>query len=419
VSLSGNVWYYPASYPASQPWSNGVGGVSVGVSGALTTNVLSAGDGSYGFSTLWSGQAYEVTPAKAEDTPTANGVTTLDIALIRRHILALGLLDSPYELLAADVTHAGSISTLDIALIRNLILGLTNTFPAGLWRFVPADYVFPDPANPWDAPADRSYQSLTANLAGQDFVAIKHGDVNGSWVDPGPGPQVAGGRAAGPGARAELVLPPVRFAASRQVAEPGQRVGVRVSVGALAGLSSAQFTLGWDARVLRYAGVGEYGLRGLGEGNFGTMLAPSGKLTFSWDDPEGKGLEAAEGAPVFTVDFEVIGAAGKVSAVAFGDSPTPREASVGFARRALAGEDGQVAVAGARPVVWWSGDPSQGTFRICVPSASGRRYVLEFTDSFSGVNWRALEAVEGDGSIKSLADPTGTARQRFYRVRVE
>ncbi|MGO9204263.1 MAG: dockerin type I domain-containing protein, partial [Limisphaerales bacterium] len=154
VSLGGNVWYYPTNYPASQPSSNGVGGVSVNLSGGLTTNEISGSDGSYSFSGLAVGQDYEVSVAKSDDTPVANGVTTLDIALIRRQVLGLAPLGSPYELLAADVNASGTVDTLDIALIRRLILALTNTFPAGLWRFVPADYVFPNPANPWAVPTN-------------------------------------------------------------------------------------------------------------------------------------------------------------------------------------------------------------------------------------------------------------------------
>ncbi len=218
-------------------------------------------------------------------------MTTLDIALIRRHILALAFLNSPYKLLAADVSGSGTITTLDIALIRRLILAMTNTFPAGLWRFVPADYVFPDPANPWAAPAQRWYTNLLADGDGQDYVAIKLGDVNNSWVSPAATPHLRLGQGAGPGATAKPDIAGVRFEASGQVVQPGQKLAVPVSVSGFHPATSAQFTLGWDARVLRYAGVGEFGVRGLGEDNFGTAFAGSGKLAFSWDDPAGTGLD--------------------------------------------------------------------------------------------------------------------------------
>ena len=72
-----------------------------------------------------------------------------------------------------------------------------------------------------------------------------------------------------------------------------------------------------------------------------------------------------------------------------------------------------------RPVIWSSGDRSQGTFRISVWTVSGWSYVLESADSLSGTDWLALGAVDGDGSVKVLTDPAATSQQRFYRVRVQ
>jgi hypothetical protein len=111
----------------------------------------------------------------------AQGVTTLDIALIRQQVLNIKPLDSPYKLLAGDVNGSGSVTTLDIALIRQVILGITNKFPGGLWRFVRSDYVFANPQASWSAQGARNYQNLAAGANGQDFIAVKLGDVNNSW----------------------------------------------------------------------------------------------------------------------------------------------------------------------------------------------------------------------------------------------
>jgi len=443
VGIGGSVWYYPTNYPATQPSGEGVAGVTLSLTGATNVSQVTATDGSYSFPGIAAGLDYEVTLAKSDDTPAANGVTTLDIALIRRQILGLAPLGSPYKLLAADVSDSGRITTLDIALIRRLILGLTNTFPAGLWRFVPADYVFADPSSPWDAPTNRWYTNLVAGMTGQDYVAIKLGDVRNSWVSPVPtpqvrlgnggerkaetgkaesrnlAPQVRLGEGAEAGATAKADISAVRFEAGGQVVQTGEKVAVPVSVSGFHQATTAQFTLGWDPTVLRYAGVGAFGVRGLGEDNFGTAFADSGKLTFSWDDPAGTGLEVADGTALFTVYFDAIGAAGSVSPVAFGDSPTVREATVDLAPRAFASGDGQVIVAGERPVISCAWDAAKGTFRISLPSVTGRHYILESADSLSGADWRAVGAVDGDGSVKALRDPNATTQQRFYRVRVE
>src|ERR1035438_10468766 len=216
----------------------------------LTTNTLA--DGSYGLTNIPAGGTYCVTPSKMDDSPTANGLSSFDAALIQRHVLNLAPLDSPYKVLAADVNGSGTISSFDAALVQRVVLGLTNRFPAGLWRFVPADYVFPDTNNPWNAPTNRWYTNLVADVIDGDFIAIKLGDVNNSWTNP-PGPlSVLGKSGNGLQALAKKALPKVVFAASQQSARPGQAVTVEVTVSGFSQVTSAQFTLAWDPAVLRY-----------------------------------------------------------------------------------------------------------------------------------------------------------------------
>ncbi len=69
---------------------------------------------------------YKVTPIR-EDNP-LNGVTTLDLAIISKHISGIALLNSPYKRIAADANKSGVISTFDIVAIRRLILGLDEEF---------------------------------------------------------------------------------------------------------------------------------------------------------------------------------------------------------------------------------------------------------------------------------------------------
>ncbi|MEZ4983319.1 MAG: hypothetical protein R2769_17360 [Saprospiraceae bacterium] len=61
-------------------------------------------------------------------------------------------LTSPYKIIAADANNSGSVTTLDPEYLRKLILNVINDLPnTTSWRFVRADYVFPDPSNPWSA----------------------------------------------------------------------------------------------------------------------------------------------------------------------------------------------------------------------------------------------------------------------------
>lgn len=118
------------------------------------------------------------------DSSPANGLSTFDLVLVSRHILQITPLDSPYKLIAADANNSGSITTLDVIQIRRVILNQDPEFPNNLsWRFVDADYVFPDPANPWLEPFPEVFNlnnATPAEYGNIHFVAVKIGDVNNS-----------------------------------------------------------------------------------------------------------------------------------------------------------------------------------------------------------------------------------------------
>lgn len=110
------------------------------------------------------------------------GVTTFDLVLIGKHILGLKALDSPYKMIAADVNRSQRITAIDLIAQRRLILNVDTGFADNTsWRFVPADYQFPDPANPWleGFPEHIDINALQTGVIGIDFVAIKVGDVSG------------------------------------------------------------------------------------------------------------------------------------------------------------------------------------------------------------------------------------------------
>ncbi|MBK6931395.1 MAG: T9SS type A sorting domain-containing protein [Saprospirales bacterium] len=120
---------------------------------------------------------------KRDDNP-LNGLSTFDLVLINKHILGLDTLESPYKIIAADANNSRSISTFDIVTLRRLILGLdTALINVDSWRFVPAGFTFPDPANPF---LTIFPEGLSLNLPGPpqvaDFTGLKVGDVNANAV---------------------------------------------------------------------------------------------------------------------------------------------------------------------------------------------------------------------------------------------
>lgn len=141
---------------------------------------LSDSTGRYSIGGLAVQEDYSITVERSGDD--LNGVSTFDLLLINKHILGVEPFDSPYKRIAADVNNTQSITTLDMILLRRLILGLDVGFPGQVsWRFVPAGHSFPDPDEPWALPFPEqiAISGLPANgLDGQDFMAIKLGDVN-------------------------------------------------------------------------------------------------------------------------------------------------------------------------------------------------------------------------------------------------
>jgi len=109
-----------------------------------------------------------------------NGVSTLDLLLIQKHILGLELLEGPYKRIAADANNDQKISAIDLVELRKLILGIYTEIPNNeSWRFVNAASEMEE-SNPWPFTEAILIGSLSDDLFNTDFVGMKIGDVNDS-----------------------------------------------------------------------------------------------------------------------------------------------------------------------------------------------------------------------------------------------
>ena len=108
-----------------------------------------------------------------------NGITTLDVVALQKHILGLSRIESPYLLLAADINGDGAITVVDLVELRKLILGSISEFGnSPSWVFVDRNYAM-DLTHWYRAP---DYIEFTDTMVGRsmDFVGIKVGDLNGT-----------------------------------------------------------------------------------------------------------------------------------------------------------------------------------------------------------------------------------------------
>ncbi len=110
-----------------------------------------------------------------------NGVSTLDLVLIQRHILGLEEFTDPYHLIASDANNDGYISASDLTEIRKLVLGVKDEFKNQSWRFpVKSQQMSMPDVMPYIEQYE--YTKIADNQVRQDFVAVKIGDVNSSVV---------------------------------------------------------------------------------------------------------------------------------------------------------------------------------------------------------------------------------------------
>ena len=254
-----------------------VEGVNIRLSGFSTEEQQTPGSGEYVFEELENGGDYTVTPYKDDDHN--NGVSTFDLVLIKKHILGVQSLDSPYKLIAADANNSKSISALDLVQTRRVILRINTTFSNNTsWRFVDKNHVFEDEDNPWSGgfPEAININNLTSEELSADFVAIKVGDVSGDVRANNNQTVVREYREA------------FNLVTEEQELTMGQNYIVAFNAESLSDIQGFQFTLSHnsDIQVLEL----KYGQ--LQEDNFGTHLMSRGLLMVSWNQNSYEQTEA-------------------------------------------------------------------------------------------------------------------------------
>jgi len=155
----------------------------------LMDKTMSGEDGRYAFEDIVFGNDYMVEAHK--DTLYLNGISTLDIINIQRHILTVKEFETPYQYIAADATGDERVTALDIIEIRKLILGLKEEFSANeSWRFVDKNTPM-TMTEIWPFSEVQNYNEIPSSVMTGDFVGIKIGDVNFSAIPNLIGPVVS------------------------------------------------------------------------------------------------------------------------------------------------------------------------------------------------------------------------------------
>ena len=153
------------------------------IDGGETEGSLMTDDtGKYQFPNLAMYNNYQLVPGK--NTHHEEGISTLDLVMIQRHILGINHLNSPYKIIAADANNSQSVTAADLVELRKIVLGIQKEFSKNTsWRFVDAGYSVADPLYPWPFIEQLNYEGLESNMTNSDFIAVKVGDVNNSAAE--------------------------------------------------------------------------------------------------------------------------------------------------------------------------------------------------------------------------------------------
>ncbi len=249
-------------------------------------------DGDYAFNALDDSEDYMVVPHK--DDNYLNGVSTIDLVMIQRHILGLERFTSPYKVIAADTDNSGTINGVDLVELRKLILGITVELPHGQqsWRLPVKGQQFANPMAPFPYEETIELNNLTGDMLGQDFIAVKIGDVNGSSLVSFKDTEVS--------TRSSKSL---NLEIEDVTLERGATVTIPVYATNMDAIVGLQSTLSFNPSVLQYNGVAAGDLE-VSEGNLGLYSVDKGYVTFSWNNVNGVSVEADRA--LFELEFQVM-----------------------------------------------------------------------------------------------------------------
>ncbi len=241
------------------------------LTGGMDTMMMTSEEGTFEFEEVPAEEDYQISPHRDGDD--RNGITTQDMIKLLRHVLGLDTLDNPYLLIAADVDSSGVIDILDYQQLRRLILNQDTAFVSNTsWRFVPMDYEFTDPANPFldTIPDFIEVEEVHEDMDSLAFMAIKIGDLN---MDAIPQQDLDGEVASRSDVETFLLT------VDDIVMQAGERYTLDFRTTELPVTSGFQFALRLNpelASLIAVEGIA------IGEESFSTDLLSEGILTSSW-----------------------------------------------------------------------------------------------------------------------------------------
>ena len=140
-------------------------------------DLITSDEGKYVFTSNPIQENYILSVSKEGDDP--EGVSTLDLLMIQRHIVGIQSFDNPYSLIASDANGDSKVTAVDIVALRQLVLGQSLEFAnSPSWVFIDESASFFDELNPWPFTESIDIENIVVSGFGFDFIGIKIGDIN-------------------------------------------------------------------------------------------------------------------------------------------------------------------------------------------------------------------------------------------------
>jgi hypothetical protein len=286
VQMSGEVHTY---------WGEPVPDVEVRIlNDHMTMMEMTDDDGNYFAPDVPMGEMVTVMPSKNNNP--ANGLSTYALFIGQRFILGMDppQISSPYQVIAGDANCDGAFTTLDLFVIQQLIIGVRDSFahcPA--WVFVSDRFDMPE--SDFTAYNVFPYQNCDSIMVVSDtladFTGVKVGDILGH-ADPQQLTDIE--------IRSSQEL---ELVAQNLQAQPGQTLSIPVRSSNFNDITNYQLGLWFDTEHLTFDGFDAPNALPLGSVAAGTTQAANGRISISWFNLQGTGVDADEDAVLFTLRF--------------------------------------------------------------------------------------------------------------------
>ena len=150
--------------------------------GSWRKNTISNSLGQYSFIPLEKNKNYKLIPSL---NPDPKGVDMDDAITLLRHLLNSETITDPYKLLAADINSDKSIDYADFNLLYGIINGsISYDKLKSPWRLVPKNFTPSAGKKLHQEQFEEyiTYLKIQNSALNGDFVAVKTGDINGSFA---------------------------------------------------------------------------------------------------------------------------------------------------------------------------------------------------------------------------------------------